>query len=91
MGRKVIWAPRAVALLEEAASHIEIDSLTAAAVHRGGSKPPVGGVRSAAPAFRRGKRPPPIRARVAGGRNGFLKKPLRLKSVARYAGSLPGR
>src|SRR5438045_6130984 len=30
MGREVIWAPRAVALLEDAASHIEIDSPSAA-------------------------------------------------------------
>jgi plasmid stabilization system protein ParE len=31
MARKVIWAPRAVFLLEEAANHIELDSPSAAA------------------------------------------------------------
>jgi toxin ParE1/3/4 len=30
MARKVIWAPRALALLEEAANHIEMDSPSAA-------------------------------------------------------------
>jgi len=61
-----------------------LSSLTAAAVHRVGSKPPSGGARSLAPAFRRGKRPPPIRARVAGDRKAFPKMPLDVKSVARY-------
>ena len=66
--------------------HLKLDNSV-----RAGSKPPLGGVRSVAPAFRRGKRPPLIRARVAGGRKALPKMPLDVKSVARYAGSYPGR
>ena len=54
-----------------------------------GSKPPLGGVRSLAPAFRRGKRTPRIRARVAGGRKTFPKMPVDVKTVAGYRGLAP--